>query len=305
MAFTAKDVQALRERTGCGMMECKKALTNADGDMEKAIEFLRERGLAVAAKKAGRIAAEGLVYTVVDEAKKLSVIIEVNAETDFVAKNEKFVSFVKGCADTILAENPADMDALMESKMAGGNGETVADALRDKILTIGENMKIRRFERREGVACNYVHGEGRIGVMVYFNTDDATAAKAEFKAMAKDIAMQIAAANPSYLDKDAVPADVLDKEKEIYKVQAMNEGKPEAIAEKIVLGRVAKFYKEVCLVDQAFIKDPDISVSKYVQNCAKELGAEISVTGFVRYERGEGLEKREDNFADEVMNMAK
>ena len=305
MAFTAKDVQTLRERTGCGMMECKKALTSSDGDMEKAIEFLRERGLAAAAKKAGRIAAEGIVLTDIDESRKIGVVIEVNAETDFVAKNEKFVNFAKACARTVLEENPKDMDALMECKMADGSGDTVAESLREKILTIGENIKIRRFERHEGLACGYVHGGGRIGVLVYFDVDDAVAAKDEFKTMAKDIAMQVAAANPGYLDKASVPADVLAKEKEIYKVQAMNEGKPAAIAEKIVMGRVSKFYKDVCLVDQAFIKDPDISVTKYIQETAKALGADIKVTGFVRYERGEGLEKRSDNFADEVKNMIK
>ena len=302
MNFTAKDVQSLRERTGCGMMDCKKALTEANGDMDKAIELLREKGLAAAAKKAGRIAAEGLVVSVVDDAKKVGVVLEVNAETDFVAKNAEFVSFVNAIAQTIIDENPADVDALANCKIAGGN-DTVAEALREKILTIGENMKIRRFARFEGSLVSYVHGDGRIGVMVQFDTDVAD--KAEFVACGKDVAMQIAAANPQYLNRDAVPSDVIEKEKEILTVQAMNEGKPANIAEKMVAGRINKFYKEVCLLDQEFIKDNDLTVAKYVANVAKELGGKIEVINFVRFEKGECLEKRNDNFADEVANMIK
>ena len=302
MAFTAKDVQELRSRTGCGMMDCKKALTQADGDMEKAIEFLREKGLAAVAKKAGRIAAEGLVCAMVDEDKKVGVVIEVNSETDFVAKNAGFVEFVDNCAKTVMNENPADVDALMNCTIAGGS-ETVAAALQEKVLTIGENIKVRRFVRMEGDLISCVHGGGRIGVMVKFDTDLGD--KAEFKAYAKDVAMQIAAANPSYLDRTAVPAEVLEKEKEILTVQAMNEGKPAAIAEKMVMGRIGKFYKENCLVDQAFIKDGEVSVAKHTENVAKELGGKISIVSFVRFERGEGLEKREDNFADEVASMVK
>ena len=302
MNFTAKDVQSLRERTGCGMMDCKKALTEADGDMEKAIELLREKGLAAAAKKAGRIAAEGLVVSVVDDAKKVGVVLEVNAETDFVAKNAEFVSFVNAIAQTVIDENPADVDALAECKLAGGN-DTVADVLREKILTIGENMKIRRFVRFDGDLVSYVHGDGRIGVMVKFDTD--LAGKPEFTACAKDVAMQIAAANPQYLNRDAVPAETIAKEKEILTVQAMNEGKPANIAEKMVAGRINKFFKEVCLLDQEFIKDGDLTVAKYVANVAKELGGKIEIVDFARFEKGEGLEKRNDNFADEVANMIK
>ncbi len=301
MAFTAQDVKDLRERTGCGMMDCKKALTEADGNMDKAIELLREKGLAAAAKKAGRIAAEGLVVSVVDEAKKAGVVLEVNAETDFVAKNQEFVNFVNEVASVILAQNPADLDALNTLKLA--NGMTVEEGLRDKILTIGENMKIRRFVRLEGDLVSYVHGGGRIGVMVKFDTDLAD--KEEFKVYAKDVAMQIAAAAPTYLNRDAVPAETLEKEKEILTVQAMNEGKPANIAEKMVAGRINKYYKEVCLVDQPFVKDADISVSQYTENTAKALGGKISIVEFVRFEKGEGLEKREDNFADEVANMIK
>ena len=302
MAFTAKDVSALRERTGCGMMDCKKALTASDGDMEKAIEFLREKGLAAAAKKAGRIAAEGVVYAIVDEAKKVGVVIEVNSETDFVAKNEQFMTFVDTCAKTVIAENPADVDALLNCTAVGGT-VTIADLLREKILTIGENMKIRRFARFEGDVVTYVHGGGRIGVMVKFDTDVAD--NATFKTLAKDIAMQVAASNPSYLNKESVPAETVAHEKEILTAQAINEGKPANIAEKMVMGRIGKFYKEVCLVEQPFIKDGDINVQKHIDAVAKEIGGSIKVVEFVRFEKGEGLEKREDNFADEVASMVK
>lgn len=302
MAFTAADVKNLRERTGCGMMDCKKALTESNGDMDKAIEFLREKGLAAAAKKSGRIAAEGLVVSVKDDAKKVGVVLEVNAETDFVAKNEKFVNFVNDVALTIINENPADMDALMACKCA--NSEmTVEEELREKILTIGENMKIRRFERMEGDLVAYVHGGGRIGVMVQFNTDLAD--KEEFDAYAKDIAMQIAAVTPQYLNESEVPAEVVEKEKEILTVQAMNEGKPANIAEKMVAGRIKKFFKDVCLVDQQFVKDSEKSVAQYTADTAKALGGSIEIVKFVRFEKGEGLEKREENFAEEIAKMVK
>ena len=303
MAFTAKDVQTLRERTGCGMMDCKKALTEANGDMEKAVELLREKGLAAVAKKAGRIAAEGLVVAMVDEAKKVGAAIEVNSETDFVAKNADFVKFVEDCAKTVIAENPADVDALLACKIAGSES-TVEEALREKVLVIGENLKIRRFERYEGDIVTYIHGGGRIGVMVKFEAGSA-ADKDEFKAYAKDVAMQIAAATPTYLCKEDVPAETIAKEKEILTVQAINEGKPANIAEKMVMGRINKYYKEVCLLEQAFIKDGDISVAKFTENTSKELGADIKIVKFVRFEKGEGLEKREDNFADEVAGMMK
>jgi elongation factor Ts len=303
MAFTAKDVQSLRERTGCGMMDCKKALTEAGGDMEKAIELLREKGLAAVAKKAGRIAAEGMVLAVVDESKKVGAVVEVNAETDFVAKNASFVSFVEACAKAVIEQNPADVDALMNCKADDKN--TIAELLQEKVLTIGENMKIRRFARYEGDVVTYIHGGGRIGVMVRFETTGGIAEKEEFKAYAKDVAMQVAAAIPTYVAKEDVPADVVEKEKEILTVQAMNEGKPANIAEKMVMGRISKYYKEVCLVEQPFIKDNDISVLKHTENVAKELGGTIVIKEFVRFEKGEGLEKREDNFADEVASMMK
>ena len=223
-AFTAKDVQALREKTGVGMMDCKKALVESDGDMEKAIDFLREKGLAAATKKAGRIAAEGVVLAYNNEEKKIGVVVEVNSETDFVAKNQEFQSFVLDIAKTIAASNPADVDALLAEKLAGSE-RTVQENLQDKILAIGENMKIRRFERVEGVVSTYVHGGGTVGVMVHFDADDATAANEKFKAMGKDVAMQIAAMNPAYLDEASVPADVIAHEKEILTAQLAEDEK--------------------------------------------------------------------------------
>lgn len=304
MAFTAKDVQSLREKTGCGMMDCKKALTEADGNMDKAMELLREKGLAAAAKKAGRIAAEGLVHAIVDESKNVGVVVEVNSETDFVAKNADFIAFVEAVAKTIIAQNPADVDALANCKLEGSDS-TVAAALQDKIQVIGENLKIRRFVRYEGIAATYIHGGGRIGVLVQLDTTAEMAAKAEFKAFGKDVAMQIAAATPLYTRPEEVPADIITKEKEILTAQAVNEGKPQNIAEKMVQGRIAKYYKEVCLLDQPYVKDSDLSVGQYVENTAKALGGDIKVKGFIRFEKGEGLEKREDNFADEVASMMK
>lgn len=304
MAFTAKDVAALREKTGCGMMDCKKALTEANGDMDAAMDILREKGLAAATKKAGRIAAEGVAFACTNEAGNVGVVIEVNAETDFVAKNAEFQAFVKTCADTVIANNPADMDALMKCT-AAGTDMTVEALVQEKVLTIGENIKIRRFERYEGVIATYIHAAGRIGVMVKFDTTDEIAAKDEFQAYAKDIAMQIAAINPGYLDEASVPAEVVAHEKKILTEQVINEGKPEKIAEKIVMGKLGKFFKENCLVDQVFVKDNDLTVAKYTEKVAKELGGDIKIVSFVRFEKGEGLEKRTDDFADEVANMIK
>ena len=303
MAFTAKDVKDLRERTGCGMMDCKKALTESNGDFEKAIEYLREKGLAAATKKAGRIAAEGMVLATVDKEAKDGVVIEVNSETDFVAKNEQFRTFVADLAKIVAETNPATVEELMTKTMADGN--TVEAGLQEKILVIGENLKIRRFVRYEGPCVAYIHAGGTHGVLVKFETSDEVFAKAEFDAYGKDVAMQVAAANQTYLCKADVEPEVLEKEKEILMQQAINEGKPANIAEKMVMGRIAKFYKEVCLVEQPFVKDGDITVAKYTENVAKELGGHITITGFVRYEKGEGLQKREDNFADEVASMMK
>lgn len=308
MAFTAADVKALREKTGVGMMDCKKALTEADGDMDRAIDVLREKGLAASAKKAGRIAAEGIVLAYTDEAKKVSVLVEVNSETDFVAKNEKFVNYVTAVAKTIADTNPADVDELLAKPLAGDT-RTVQENLQDMVLSIGENMKIRRFERVEGITTSYIHGGGSVGVLVMFDTDDKTAATDAFKVMGKDVAMQIAAMSPAYLDEASVPADVLAHEKEITKAQLVEDpkmaGKPEQVLAKIVDGKIGKYFKENCLLDQDFVKDGDMNVAKYVASVAKELGADIKVTGFIRYAKGEGLEKREDDFAAEVASMMK
>ena len=301
-AFTAQDVKALREKTGCGMMDCKKALTQADGDMDKAIDFLREQGLAKQAKKASRIAAEGVAYATTTDDCSVGVVIEVNAETDFVAKNDSFMDFVKACANTVIKENPADVEALLTLK-ADGTEQTVAELLQEKVLTIGENIQIRRFERMEGACVAYVHAGGKIGVLVNFNTDVAD--KPEFVAYGKDVAMQIAALNTPYLTRNDVPAEVIDHEKEVMRQQVINEGKPEAIADKIVMGKINKYYKENCLVDQEFVKDNKLTVAQYTKNTAKELGGSIEITKFVRFEKGEGIEKRQDDFAAEVASMVK
>lgn len=304
MNFTAKDVAALREKTGCGMMDCKKALTEAEGNMDKAIDLLREKGLAASVKKAGRIAAEGVAYAAVSDCGKVAVVVEVNAETDFVAKNAEFQAFVKVCADTIIHQNPADVEALLQCK-AEGSELTVDALLKEKILTIGENIKVRRFDRFEGVVTSYVHAGGRIGVIVKFETSDEIAANDAFKTCAHNVAMQIAALNPEYLDEASVPAERVEKEKEILTQQIVDEGKPANIAEKIVAGRLGKFFKEICLVDQAYVQDGSMSVKQYVDGVAKELGGEIKIAGFTRFEKGEGLEKREDNFAEEIASMVK
>ena len=299
MAVSAKDVMELRRQTDCGMMECKKALTQADGDFEKAIEILREQGLATASKKAGRIAAEGMVYAV--SFPNCAVVVEVNAETDFVAKNDKFVEFTKNLAAVVAEQNPADVEALMACKMDDG---TVDDALKALILVIKENIKVRRFARYDGHCAAYVHGGGTHGVIVKFETSDDVAAKAEFAAFGKDIAMQIAAANPSYLNEAAVPAETIAKEKEIILAQMANDpktaNKPDAIKEKMAIGKLGKFYKENCLVDQAFIKDGSMDVKKYVETTAKELGGSIEIAEYTHFVKGEGLEKRSEDFAAEV-----
>lgn len=306
MAFTAKDVQTLRERTSCGMMDCKKALTEADGDMEKAIELLREKGLAAAAKKAGRVAADGVVLAIVDDAKKVGVCIEVNSETDFVAKNDGFMAFVETTAKTVIEQNPANVETLLECKATGSN-ETVAELLREKILTIGENLIVRRFVRYEGDVVTYIHGGGRIGVMVKFDTD--LGAKEEFKVYAKDVAMQIAAVMPLYLDRTEVPASEIENEKTILLAQIENDeknkNKPEQVKMKMIEGRIGKYYTTNCLVDQEFVKDSSMTIQQYTDNTAKSLGGKISIVSFVRFEKGEGIEKKEDNFADEVASMMK
>ncbi len=304
MAFTAKDVAQLREKTGCGMMDCKKALTESNGDMDAAIDFLREKGLAAAAKKSGRIAAEGIAYAAANEAGNVGVVIEVNAETDFVAKNDEFINFVKTCAQTVIDQNPADVDALLACKAAGFE-QTIAEILQEKILTIGENIKVRRFVRNEGAVITYIHGGGRIGVMVNFDITSAISEKPAFVEYAKNIAMQVAAIVPNYVDESEVPASVVEHERKILTEQVVDSGKPANVAEKIVEGRLKKFFKEICLVDQPYVKDGDLTVQQYTDATAKELGGTIKIKSFVRFEKGEGIEKREDNFADEVANMVK
>ena len=291
--ITASQVKELREKTGAGMMDCKKVLTETNGDEEKAIELLRERGIAKAAKKSGRIAAEGLVETYISEDGKVGVVVEVNAETDFVAKNEEFRNFVTDVAKQIAKENPADVEALLNQKSITEPDKTVSEVLTNKIATIGENMSIRRFERFEtnNLLQSYIHGDGKIAVLVELENGTPE--------LAKDICLQIAAARPEYLDRDSVPAERLAKEMEILKAQAMNEGKPEAIAEKVVQGRLGKFYSEICLVEQEFVKDPDTTVGKLVA----DKGAKI--VRFARFEKGEGIEKKEENFAEEVAKQIK
>jgi elongation factor Ts len=288
--ITAELVKQLREKTGAGMMDCKKVLTETNGDMEKAAELLRERGIAKAAKKSGRVAAEGLVCAYVEENKKVGAIVEVNAETDFVAKNEDFRSFVKDIAEIVAMQNPTDVEGLLELKYKNSD-KTVREELTEKIATIGENMTIRRFVRFEsqGLVESYIHGDGKIAVLVDF-------AKGETE-LAKDVCMQIAAAKPEYLKREEVPSERVSKEMEILKAQAMNEGKPAEIAEKMVQGRIGKFYSEICLVDQEFVKDPAVKVGDLIKN----KGAEI--VRFARFEKGEGIEKKEENFAEEVMKQ--
>ena len=301
MAFTAQDVKTLREITGCGMMDCKKALTETNGDQEKAIELLREKGLAAAAKKAGRIAAEGIVKAYVDTAKKVGVVIEVNAETDFVAKNADFQAFVDTCAQTVVEQNPADVDALLACK-ACGSEMTIADLTTEKIQTIGENIKIRRFAFYvDGVSVPYIHAGGKIGVLVNLDTDLAPEKVAE---VGKDMAMQIAALNPRFLDKSEVDDATLEEEKKILLVQMENDpkmaAKPDKVKQGIVTGKLRKFYEENCLLQQEFVKDNSMSVEQYVAKVAKEQGGSIKLKAAVRFEKGEGIEKKQENFAEEI-----
>ena len=298
MAITAKDVQALREMTGVGMMDCKKALTEAEGDMDKAVEILREKGLAASQKKAGRIAAEGMAYAAVIDG--VGVVVEVNAETDFVGKNEKFVNFVKGVAATVAACNPADLDALMACKY-DGTDLTVQEQQQEMVLVIGENIKVRRFARfAEGFCVPYIHAGGKIGVLVSLNVEgdiDATE-------IGKDVAMQIAALNPRFWDKSQVTEDVLAEEKKIMLVQMANDpkmaNKPDQVKEKIVDGKLNKFYSENCLLQQDFVKDGDMTVEKYIASAAKALGGTVTFRDAVRFEKGEGIEKKQENFAEEI-----
>ena len=300
MAFTAADVKNLREMTGVGMMDCKKALAEADGNMDKAVEILREKGLAASQKKAGRIAAEGMAYAAVIDG--VGVVVEVNAETDFVAKNDKFVDFVKGVAATVAANKPADLDALMECTFVGTN-LTVTQQQQEMVLVIGENIKVRRFHFfTEGVSVPYIDAGGKIGVLVNLEVEGVDATEC-----GKDVAMQIAALNPRFWDKSQVTEDVLAEEKKIMMAQMDNDpkmaGKPEQVKEKIVVGKLNKFYTENCLLQQEFVKNGDFTVESYMNSIAKEAGVKITLKDAVRFEKGEGIEKKEDNFAAEIASM--
>ena len=298
-AVTSAMVKELRERTSAGMMDCKKALVESDGDMEKAIEWLREKGLSQAAKKASRIAAEGVVAQYISEDGTVGVIVEVNCETDFVAKTDNFVNFCNNVAKHIAKANPADVDTLLTQAFVDDASKTVSDLVSEATVAIGEKISIRRFARYEttGVVSTYIHMGGKVGVLVEVSTDKQDD---EIKVFAHDLALQIAAAKPEAVRREEVDAAKLEKEKEILRAQAINEGKPEKIVDRMVEGRIEKYYKEVCLLEQPFVKDPDKSIAKLMGEVAKEIGAELNVVSFERFERGEGIEKRKDNFAEEI-----
>ncbi|MEG2454695.1 MAG: translation elongation factor Ts [Oscillospiraceae bacterium] len=311
MAITAKDVQTLREMTGVGMMDCKKALTESDGNLDKAVEYLREKGLANAQKKAGRIAAEGMAYA--DVIDGVGIALEINAETDFVGKNEKFVDFVKGIATVVVKENPADVDDLL-TKTYIGTTHTVQDELQEKILVIGENIKIRRFERcTQGIHVPYIHAGGKIGVLVNMDVSAGLENNETVIELGKDVAMQIAAMRPLYLDSTSVPAAEQEEEHKIQLAKAIEENKAKnlpddkarMIAENMVKGRMNKFFEDICLVNQPFVKENKVTVEQHVKNTAKELGGSITLLSYVRFEKGEGIEKKQENFAEEIAKLQK
>lgn len=307
MAFTAQDVKHLREVTGVGMMDCKKALADTEGDMDKAIELLREKGLATAQKKSERIAAEGIAYAAVISG--VGVAVEINSETDFVAKNEKFIEFVEAIAAVIAEKNPADLDALMSCAFPG-TGKTVEEEQQEKIQVIGENIKIRRFARYEsGLSVPYVHMGGKIGVIVNMDLSEGLEEKPEVAELGKDLAMQIAAMNPAFLDKAEVDQATIDKEKEVLLAQAKEDpktaGKPDNIIEKMVAGRIGKYYEENCLMQQGFVKGDKISVEKHLAEVAKAVGGSIKLKAFTRFEKGEGIEKKQEDFAAEIAELVK
>ncbi len=303
-AVTSAMVKELRERTSAGMMDCKKALVESDGDMEKAIEWLREKGLSQAAKKASRIAAEGVVAQYISEDGTVGVIVEVNCETDFVAKTDNFISFCNNVAKHIAKANPADVDALLIQAFVDDASKTVADLVSEATVAIGEKISIRRFARYEttGVVSTYIHMGGKVGVLVEVSTDKQDD---EIKVFAHDLALQIAAAKPEAVRREEVDAAKLEKEKEILRAQAINEGKPEKIVDRMVEGRIEKYYKEVCLLEQPFVKDGDKSIKGLMAEVAKATGANLDVVRFARFERGEGIEKRQDNFAEEIAAQMK
>ena len=331
MGVSAQDVKALRERSGAGMMDCKKALQEADGDIEKASEILREKGLAKAVKKAGRIAAEGIVESYISPDERVGVLVEINSETDFVAKTDEFKSFVKDIARHIAVENPIYVSAaeiessdseevdvvLMNQPFTDDPEMTIMEFVTNKVATTGENINIRRFARfavedeenntglPNGIVESYIHMGGKIGVLLEVDSDNAEILNTDdFKSFVRDIAMHIAATNPMYLSEEEIEPAVLDKEREILTIQALNEGKPQNVVDKMVEGRIKKFKKEICLLDQPFVKDPDITIKEYVDKKAKETGDEIKIRRFVRYEMGEGLEKKQNDFAKEVAEQA-
>ena len=290
---TAAQVKELREKTGAGMMECKKVLAETDGNEEKAIELLKERGVLKAEKKSGRVAAEGLVNTYISDDKKVGAIVEVNCETDFVSRGDDFKAFVASIAKQVATQDPKDVEDLLAQKYIEDESITVQEALTNLIAKIGENMSIRRFNRyeTEGALTGYLHNEGAIGVLVDLSADD--------EELGQDICLQITAGKPEFLNEDDVPADRLEKEKEILKAQVINEGRPENVAEKIVMGRLGKFYGEYCLVDQEFVKDS----SQLVKDVLKSKG--VKINRFARLERGEGIEKKQENFAEEIAKQVK
>lgn len=303
MAFTAKDVAELRKLTDCGMMDCKRALEEANGDVQQAMKILREKGMAASAKKQSRIAAEGLVDILT--VGNTTAMIEVNSETDFVAKNETFRTFVRGLLETVIATRPESVEELMTKTM--GDGQTVEAALQEKTFTIGEKLNIRRFVTVEGVVSTYIHGGGTTGVVVTFAADEAATSNPGFAEFAKNIALQVAALPAQYVDRDAVPASVVAEERAILEKQMEKDpkfaGKPQKVLDGIITGKLGKFYETNCLVEQGYVKDDSLTVGKYIAATAKELGGAIKVTGFYRYDKGEGIEKREDNLAEEVAKM--
>jgi len=302
--ITASMVKELRELTGAGMMNCKKALKESEGNIERAVEILREKGLAAAAKKAGRVAAEGIVKTFITEEGNKGAIVEVNCETDFVSANEAFIAFADNIAKQVALNEYANIEELKAAKYIADEAMTVADALTALIAKLGENMDLRRFKKlnvENGAINSYIHGGGKIGVIVELESN--TEKVEEVKALAKELAMQVAASNPLCLDRNSVDQEKIEKEREIYRVQALNEGKPEKIVDKMVEGRIKKYLKEICLVDQLWVKNGDLTISQLLEEEGKKLGAEISVKAYVRFEKGEGIEKKEENFAEEVQRQ--
>lgn len=304
MVITAKMVSELRERTGVGMMDCKKALVKTDGDIDKAIEILREKGLAAAAKKAGRVAAEGLISTYITEDHKVGAIVEFNCETDFVAKNDDFITMSNNLAKQAAVSSASSVEEFAAEKYIADESKTVQDAISALIAKLGENMTLRRFGKvtaDKGIVSSYIHGGGRIGVLVNVESENNNV----LAEVAKELTLQVAATNPLYMVREEVAQDALDKEKEIYKQQALNEGKPEKVVEKMVEGRIQKYYKEICLMEQLYIRNQDINIKKFIEEKSKENGSEIRIASYVRFEKGEGIEKKEEDFAEEVRKQMK